>query len=287
MLLEFMPPENVLLLSIIVLFFGLCIGSFLNVVIYRLPIMLERGWRNDAIMMLELEGQYPLDKSTYNLAFPLSACPECGAAVKPWQNIPVISFLFLKGKCHSCQNPISTRYPIVEIITGMVSVLAFMKFGISYQFLAMLLLTYISIALMGIDFDHYILPDILTLPLLWLGLILNTQSLFVPLLDAVWGAVLGYGVLWSVFWLFKLITGKDGMGFGDFKLLAAYGAWFGWQVLPNIVLLSSVVGAACGLFLIVAHGRDSQVPMPFGPFIAGAAWLVVMFPDIFILFEIF
>ena len=244
--------------------------------------MLERQWRNEAIMMLELEDQLALDDSKYNLAFPLSACPKCGSTVKPWQNIPVLSFLLLKGKCHSCNNPISVRYPIVEMITGILSILVFVKFGASYEFLAALLLTYVSISLVGIDFDHQVLPDILTLPLLWCGLMLNTQALFVPLLDAVWGAFLGYGVLWSIFWLFKLATGKDGMGFGDFKLLAAYGAWFGWQVLPNIVLLSSIIGAACGLFLIVVHGRDSQVPMPYGPFIAGAAWLTITFPEIFL-----
>jgi len=284
--LELMQPENVVLLYVSVLIFGLCIGSFLNVVIYRLPIMLERQWRNESIMMLDLEDHLAIDESKYNLAFPLSACPKCGSTVKPWQNIPVFSFLLLKGKCHTCKTPISIRYPTVELITGLLSIVVFMQFGISYEFLAMLLLTYVSVALVGIDFDHQVLPDILTLPLLWCGLLLNTQMLFVPLIDAIWGAALGYGVLWSVFWVFKFATGKDGMGFGDFKLLAAYGAWFGWQVLPNIILMSSVIGAVCGIFLIIVHGRDSQVPMPFGPFIAGAAWLTVVFPEIFILFDI-
>ena len=285
MLLELLQPEHVLLLSIIVFAFGLSTGSFLNVVIYRLPVMLERQWRNEAIMMLELEEQMPLDETRYNRAFPRSACPHCGAMVKAWQNIPVVSYLLLKGACHSCQSPISWRYPVVELLTGILSLLVFMKFGISYQFLAMLLLTYISIALIGIDYDHQVLPDVLTLPLLWIGLVLNTDQLFVPLTDALWGAVAGYGVLWVIFWLFKMATGKEGMGFGDFKLLAAYGAWFGWQVLPNIVLVSSLVGALCGLLLIVLRGRDSQVPIAFGPFIAAAAWLTVMYPDYVVPFK--
>lgn len=276
-----------MLLALLVFCFGLCIGSFLNVVIYRLPVMLDRQWRGEAITLLGLDEEIlTVEKPRFNLAFPASACPHCGAVVKAWQNIPLISFLLLKGKCHSCKNPISIRYPLVEILTAVLSVIVLVKVGLSWQLPALLLLTYISISLIGIDFDHCLLPDILTLPLLWLGLLINTQAMFVSLPSAVWGAALGYSVLWAVFWLFKLITGKDGMGFGDFKLLAAYGAWFGWQVLPNIILVSSLTGALCGLFLIAFHGRNSQVPMPFGPFIAGAAWLTALFPGYFVLFDL-
>lgn len=275
------------MLSLLVFCFGLCIGSFLNVVIYRLPVMLDRQWHAEALAILGLDDEMvTVERPRLNLAYPASACPHCGAAVRFWQNIPVISFLLLRGRCYSCRNPISVRYPLVELLAALLSVLVFLKVGLTWQLPAMLLLLYVSIALIGIDVDHCLLPDVLTLPLLWLGLLLNTQALFVSLPDAVWGAALGYSVLWVVFWLFKLITGKEGMGFGDFKLLAAYGAWFGWQVLPNIVLLSSLAGALWGLSLIFFRGRDSQVPMPFGPFIAAAALATAFFPDYVVIFDL-
>ena len=269
-----------LLFFFFTLFVGLSVGSFLNVVIYRLPIMLERQWVQEAKGILELEPD--TEQKVFNLALPHSSCPGCGTVIRAWQNIPVLSYLFLRGKCASCRVAISPRYPFVELVTGVASIFLYLQIGPSLLLLAFLLMTYISIALIGIDFDHQILPDVLTLPLLWLGLLINTQSFFVPLEDAVWGAIFGYGSLWSVYWMFKWVTGKEGMGFGDFKLLAAYGAWFGWQVLPNIILLSSLVGAVLGVILIVVKGRDSQQPMPFGPFIAIAAWLTSVYPEIFI-----
>ena len=262
--------------------FSLCIGSFLNVVIYRLPIMLQREWQQEAKWIL----QQPDDNeqtTRFNLAFPASACPNCQQPIKAWQNIPVISYLMLRGKCAGCQQGISIRYPAVELLTGVLGVLLAIKFGVSTQFLALLLFTYVAIALTGIDYDTQLLPDNLVLPLLWLGLLLNTQSLFVSLQDAVIGAAIGYGFLWSVFWLFKIVTGKEGMGYGDFKLMAAFGAWFGWQVLPNIVLLSSLVGALFGISLMLWKKMDKDKPMPFGPFIIVAGWLTVIYPNYFVI----
>lgn len=276
---EILQPEYRWLLSALVFLFGLCIGSFLNVVIYRLPLMLQREWHQDALFQLQLDDEIPTVPSPrFNLAFPPSACPGCGQKIQPWQNIPMVSYLFLLGRCHGCRQPISCRYPLVELATGVLSVVVLWQFGPSWQTVALLLLTYLSIAMVGIDADHHLLPDVLTLPLLWLGLLLNTGSLFVPLADAVWGAALGYGVLWSVFQVFRLATGKEGMGFGDFKLLAAFGAWFGWQILPGIILLSSLTGTLYGAYLMLHHKRDSQAPMPYGPFIAGAAWALALFP---------
>ncbi|NRB40087.1 MAG: prepilin peptidase [Pseudomonadales bacterium] len=267
------------LLFLFVGLISLCIGSFLNVVIYRLPIMLQMQWQQEAYFVLEKEQEKEPEK--FNLSVPNSSCPKCKAAIKPWHNIPVLSYLMLLGKCHSCKAPISIRYPLVEAVTALVCLLLLAQFGMGWQFVSLWVLTLVFIALIGIDFDHQLLPDNLTLPLMWLGLLLNTQTLFVPLLDAVWGAAAGYLTLWSIFWLFKLVTGKDGMGYGDFKLLAVCGAWFGWAVLPNIILLSSAVGAVLGIVLIVVRGRDSQQPMPFGPFIAIAAWLTVVYPQWF------
>lgn len=256
--------------------FSLCVGSFLNVVIYRLPKMLEQQWQQEARYYLEME---PIEQERFNLAVPASTCPSCQYKIAAWQNIPVVSYLFLKGRCAECQSKISLRYPLVEAATAVLAVLVFMHWGASLQSLAMIGLTYVCIALALIDYDEKLLPDSLVLPLLWLGLLLNTQAVFVSLPDAVFGAAAGYGVLWGIFWLFKLATGKDGMGYGDFKLMAAFGAWFGWQILPNVILLSSLVGAILGLALIAMglHRRDQS--MPFGPFIIVAAWLTVMYPE--------
>ena len=272
------------LLFLFVGLISLCIGSFLNVVIYRVPVMIERQWKQEARFVLEMDEEAEPEK--FNLSVPNSTCPKCKSAIKPWQNIPVISYLFLRGKCASCKAPISWRYPFVEAITALACCVLLLQFGMGWQFVALWLLTFVFIALIGIDYDHQLLPDSLVLPLMWLGLLVNTQGLFVPLSQAVWGAAIGYLSLWSVFWVFKLITGKDGMGYGDFKLLAVCGAWFGWSILPNIILVSSAVGAVLGFALILFKGRDSQKPMPYGPFIAIAAWLSVVYPQWFMVSDL-
>ena len=253
---------------------GLCVGSFLNVVIHRLPKMLERGWQAQCA---ELRGETPDPGPTYNLAVPRSACPACGARITALQNIPVVSWLALRGRCAGCKAPISGRYPMVEVMGGVLAACAIWHFGVTSQGIAACGLLWSLLALTMIDFDTQLLPDGITLPLLWAGLIVNLWNTFAPLSDAVIGAVAGYLSLWAVYWAFKLIRGKEGMGYGDFKLLAALGAWLGWQVLPVIVLLSSVVGACIGMALIVFKGRDHSVPMAFGPFLAIAGAIALFF----------
>ncbi|KMT66126.1 prepilin peptidase [Catenovulum maritimum] len=254
--------------------FSLLVGSFLNVVIYRLPIMLERDWRKECEELLadELKGKKikPADNENFNLIVPNSTCPKCKKAIKPWQNIPVLSWLFLRGKCANCQNPISIRYPIMELLTATLGLWAAYYYGVSSLTLWALIFTFILISLCFIDLDTMLLPDQLTLGLLWLGLLVNINHSFVSLEDAVIGAALGYMSLWSVFQLFKLITGKEGMGFGDFKLLAALGAWMGWQALPVIIILSSLVGAVIGIAMLKLQQKDSQQAIPFGPYLAVA-----------------
>jgi len=262
--------------------FGLLVGSFLNVVIYRLPVMLEREWKSQCRQLLAEDADNsfdPTSEETFNLVKPDSRCQHCAAAIKPWQNIPVVSFLLLRGKCASCGASISKRYPIIELVSGLLSAFIAYYFGFSLEMMSMLLLTWMLIALTMIDFDHQLLPDNITIPLLWLGLALNTTGLFTPLPDAIWGAIFGYLTLWGVYWLFKLATGKEGMGYGDFKLLAALGAWFGWQALPVIVLLSSLVGAVVGITLMMVLGRDKNVPIPFGPYLAAAGWIAAIWGD--------
>ena len=263
-LLEEVASSSILSLWLIITV-SACIGSFLNVVIYRLPIMMQRQWKLDASEYLELPAP-KLDPERFNLAYPDSTCPKCQNKIKPWFNIPVLGWLMLKGKCYDCDLPISFRYPFVEALTASLCVLLYYAYGPTIALLAMLIFTYVCVALTGIDYDHQLLPDVLVLPLLWLGLILNTQQVFVPLDHAVLGAAAGYGVLWSIFWVFKLITKKDGMGYGDFKLMACFGAWFGWQILPNIILLSSLVGAVLGLLLIVFKGERFSTANAFWPF---------------------
>jgi len=253
---------------------GLCIGSFLNVVIHRLPKMLERGWHAQCA---ELRGESPAPEPPYNLVVPRSACPACGAQITALQNIPVVSWLALGGKCASCKAPISARYPIIEIVGGLLAAYAIWHFGPTLRGLAACVLLWSLTALTMIDIDTQLLPDDLTLPLLWAGLIVNLAGLFAPLRDAVIGAVAGYLSLWTIYWLFKLIRSKEGMGHGDFKLLGALGAWLGWQVLPVIVLLSSVVGAVIGITLIVFKGRDNQLPLAFGPYLAIAGAIALFF----------
>jgi leader peptidase (prepilin peptidase)/N-methyltransferase len=253
---------------------GLCVGSFLNVVIHRLPKMLERGWEEQCA---ELRGETPAPAAAYNLVVPRSACPSCGARITALQNIPVVSWLALGGRCAGCKAPISVRYPAVEVLGGLLAAAAIWRFGATAQGLSACALLWSLLALTMIDFDTQLLPDGITLPLLWGGLIVNLWSTFAPLGDAVIGAVAGYLSLWSIYWLFKLIRGKEGMGYGDFKLLAALGAWLGWQLLPVIVLLSSVVGAVIGIALIVFKGRDHSIPLAFGPYLAIAGAIALFF----------
>ncbi len=253
---------------------GLCVGSFLNVVIHRLPKMLESDWKAECAV---LSGNPIPDAPVYNLVVPRSACPACGHRITALENIPVVSWLALRGRCRSCRARISGRYPIVEILGGLLAVAAIVAFGATAKGAAACLLLWTLLALTMIDADTQLLPDNLTLPLVWAGLVVNLWGVFAPLSSAVIGAVAGYLTLWSIYWLFKLIRGKEGMGYGDFKLLAALGAWLGWTMLPLIVLLSSVVGAVIGLALIAFRGRDHDVPIPFGPYlaIAGAIALFV------------
>lgn len=264
-------------LSISLTVLGLVVGSFLNVVIYRLPEMMEAQWRRD---YAEFSGEAPEESPKLSLAFPGSRCPHCDAEIKPTQNIPVLSYLALGGKCAACKAPISVRYPIVEAITAFLWVLCGLQFGVSNALAGAMFLTAVLVVLTAIDLDHQLLPDSLTLPLVWIGLLLNIDNTFVSLESAVLGAVFGYLCLWSVFWLFKIVTGKEGMGHGDFKLLAALGAWFGLAALPTIVLLSSVVGAVLGVALIVTGKQDRETPMPFGPFLAGAGLIHLFYPSI-------
>lgn len=245
--------------------FGLMVGSFLNVVIHRLPKMMEIEWHNNC---LELQGKEAPNTIKYSLSSPRSTCPKCGHMISALENIPIISYLALRGKCRNCKNPIGIRYPLIEALTGVLIGLVSWKFGYSTTTLFAWAFTFTLIALTFIDFDTQLLPDDMTLPLLWLGLLFNLNTGFTDLKAAVIGAAAGYLILWSVYWLFKLVTGKEGMGYGDFKLLAAIGAWFGWQLLPAVILLSSVLGAVIGISLIVFTKRGREVPMPFGPFLA-------------------
>lgn len=252
---------------------GLLVGSFLNVVIHRLPKMMEREWHSQCA---ELNGLTPTPTSPYNLVVPRSACPHCGHAITALENIPVLSYLFLRGKCAGCAVAISPRYPLVEAVSGMLSAFAAWHFGFGLAGFAAILFIWALIALTCIDFDTQLLPDSITLPLLWVGLLLNLNGAFTTLENSVIGAVAGYLVLWSVYWMFKLVTGKEGMGFGDFKLLAAIGAWLGWSMLPLVILLSSAVGAVIGIVLIVVAKHGRNIPIPFGPYLAGGG-LIALF----------
>lgn len=261
-----------LYLSIAVL--GLIVGSFLNVVIHRLPIMMEREWRRQCEELAGTEGS---QQEAYNLVFPRSGCPHCGHKIKAWENIPVVSYLLLKGRCAGCKTRISLQYPLVETLTAALSVWVIAHFGPGAAGFSALLLTWALIALSVIDIRHTLLPDDITLPFLWLGLLLSIQGIHTTPVDAILGAALGYGSLYAVFHAFKWITGKDGMGFGDLKLFALFGAWLGWQALPGIILLSSLVGAVTGIALILFVGRNRQLPIPFGPFLSVAGWLYLMY----------
>jgi len=254
--------------------FGLLIGSFLNVVVYRLPVMAQRELDN---YIAHEAGKELPHQDRFNLMVPRSACPHCGHRISALENIPIVSWLLLRGKCSACKAPISARYPVVEAATGLLSAVLVWNLGSGWLGLAGLAFTYFLIAMTLIDYDTKTLPDDLTYPLLWLGLLINLNGTIVPLRDAVIGAMAGYVSLWAVYWLFKLVTGKEGMGYGDFKLLAALGAWMGWAMLPTIIILSSVVGALVGISLIVFARRDRNNPIPFGPYLAAAGMIALLY----------
>jgi len=255
---------------------GLLVGSFLNVVILRLPRMMEIAWKRECREILELPAE---PEERFSLVYPPSRCPGCGAAVRPWQNVPIVSWLLLRGRCSSCRAPISVQYPIVEAVSGLMSGVCAWHFGWGLQLAAALLLTWALIALTVIDLRTMLLPDSITLPLLWLGLALALWPVFADLGSAVVGAMAGYLSLWTIYHLFRLATGKEGMGYGDFKLLGALGAWMGWQALPMIVLLSSLVGALVGVGLILARRVGREMPIPFGPYLAAAGWIALIWGD--------
>jgi len=269
------------LLLVYAVIIGMIVGSFLNVVIYRLPLMMERDWRAQCHEFLDMPAPEPGKDSlaVFNLAMPPSHCPHCKHRIGASENIPVLSFLWQRGKCKHCRVPISPRYPIMEAVTGLLSAVIVYHYGFGWVTLALLVFMWILITLTMIDIDHQLLPDDLTIPLLWLGLLVNAHDGLVPLRDAVLGAAGGYLVLWGVYHAFKLLTGKEGMGYGDFKLLGALGAWLGWQAVPEIILLSSVAGAVVGLSLVVLKGRDKEVPMPFGPYLAAAGFIALLWGD--------
>jgi leader peptidase (prepilin peptidase) / N-methyltransferase len=273
-------PETVVPVSLLymgLLCLGLVVGSFLNVVIYRLPLMMEFRWRRDCCELLEVEQEK--QEAPLNLATPNSHCPVCKTAIKPWQNIPVLSYLLLRGKCGNCATPISARYPVLELVSGLMTLALAWFFDLSPALLGAALLTWALIVLTVIDIDHQLLPDDITLPLMWLGLLFNLTATYATLSDAVIGAMAGYLILWSIYWIFKLLTGKEGMGYGDFKLLAALGAWLGWQALPLVILLSSLVGAVCGVALMIIKRRGKEIPIPFGPYLAMAGWIALLWGD--------
>lgn len=271
--------------------FAATIGSFLNVVIHRFPVMMKREWQQECNQYLQEYHEdtvkkigidqlnKPIDAfpEKYNLVVPGSACPKCKTSIKPWHNLPIIGWLMLKGKCAACHAPISSRYPIIEFITGLLIATLAWHFGPSWQFVFASTLTFVLVALTGIDLDEMLLPDQMTLPLLWLGLIINLNHTFASPTDAIIGAAAGYLSLWSIFWLFKILTGKEGMGYGDFKLLAVFGAWLGWQMLPLVLLLSSLVGAVVGITMIISKRLKQGNPIPFGPYIAAAGWIALLF----------
>lgn len=274
-----MTPFDLLLgsplaFTLCALFIGLLVGSFLNVVIHRLPLMLERAWHAEAREVLALDPEPP--QPAYNLLVPHSACPHCGHRIRAWENIPILSYLLLRGRCASCKVPIGRRYPLVELASGLLAGFIAWHFGPGWQAGSLMLLTWGLLALCLIDADRQILPDVLVLPLLWLGLLVNIGGVHASLADAVWGALAGYLSLWTVYWLFKLVTGKEGMGYGDFKLLAMIGAWGGWQVLPLTILLSSLVGAVLGTIMLRLRDASKATPIPFGPYLAIAGWIALL-----------
>ena len=270
-------PEAI---TAVVFCFGLVVGSFLNVVILRLPQQLKAQWRNDSEVFLGIAQEDTNEaQPTNTLLWPPSHCTNCGQQIKPWQNIPVISYLLLRGRCNNCSHAISLQYPFVELLTGFMLAVTIAYIGDAINAIYAIIFTLCLIALAGIDVNEKLLPDQITLPLLWIGLFANINGTFVPLPDAVAGAIAGYMSLWSLYWMFKLVTGKEGMGYGDFKLLAALGAWLGWQMLPLVILISSTFGAVFGLAAILLGGQGRNLQIPFGPFLAGAGWIALLWGD--------
>ncbi len=257
----------------VVTIFGLMIGSFLNVVIHRLPEMMKRNWLQQCA---DLRGEIVKTEPAFNLITPRSTCPQCGHRIAVWENIPIISYLFLRGQCSRCHTRISLRYPVIEAITALMSGLIAWQYGFGFATIAILCFVWALIALAVIDLDTQLLPDDITLPLIWMGLLFNLNNGFTDIESAIIGAVAGYASLWTIYWCFKLATGKEGMGYGDFKLLSAIGAWLGWGMLPLVILLSSLVGALVGVGLIVAARLHKNIPIPFGPYLVGGA-LIALF----------
>ncbi|MEC9359845.1 MAG: A24 family peptidase [Pseudomonadota bacterium] len=275
-LIELLSNSPALLLAACAIL-GLLVGSFLNVVILRLPRMMEAGWKQEASAIL---GLTPTEADPISLMHPASSCPGCGARIRAWQNIPVVSWLLLRGRCAKCGTSISIQYPLVELAASLLAAGCAWTFGWGLPLAGALVLAWTLLALAVIDWRTQLLPDGMTLPLLWLGLLLNVGETYVPLSEAVIGAAAGYLLLWLVFHAFRLVTGKEGMGYGDFKLLGAIGAWFGWSALPSLILLSSVVGALVGIALMVFKRHDRNIPIAFGPYIAGAGLVMLLFGNI-------
>ena len=278
LIVQFLQANPVVFIACVMVL-GLIIGSFLNVVIYRLPVMMEREWREQCAELLEQPSSLEEQTEPFNLVGPRSRCPECGHGITVLENVPVVSWLFLGGRCSACGTKISIRYPAIELLTGVMSAVVAWHFGFGIQAACALLMTWALIALSFIDIDQQLLPDSITLPFLWLGLAINLFGVFTGLESAVIGAMAGYCVLWVVFQLFRLLTGKEGMGFGDFKLLALLGAWLGWQHLPATILVASVLGAGVGIALIVFRRHDRNIPIPFGPYLAAAGWVALLWGE--------
>ena len=270
-------PEAI---TAVVFCFGLVVGSFLNVVILRLPQQLKAQWKNDSEVFLGIVQEDKNEVQPSNtLLWPPSHCTNCGQQIKPWQNIPVISYLLLRGRCNNCSHAISLQYPFVELLTGFMLAVTVAYIGDAINAIYAIIFTLCLIALAGIDVNEKLLPDQITLPLLWVGLFANINGTFAPLPDAVTGAIAGYLSLWSLYWMFKLVTGREGMGYGDFKLLSALGAWLGWQMLPLVILISSTFGAVFGVAAILLGGQGRNLQIPFGPFLAGAGWIALLWGD--------
>ncbi len=268
--------------------FAIClvVGSFLNVVIYRLPVMMEREWRAQCEEMAKSPTVSEVPEERFDLVVPRSRCPSCGTMIKAWQNIPVVSYLLLGGKCAKCKASISARYPVVEMMTGVLAALCAWRFGAGPEAIMAIVMTLALVPVAMIDADTQLIPDSIVLPLMWIGLAMSlyhpvagAETLFIAPQDAIIGAMAGYLSLWSIYWLFKLVTGKEGMGYGDFKLLAALGAWLGWQQLPMIILMSAVVGAVVGITMVVLTKHERSVPIPFGPYLAAAGWISMLWGD--------
>jgi len=278
--------ESAPLFIAVVFAFCLIIGSFLNVVIYRLPIMMEREWREQCEEMAKSPTVTEVPEERFDLVVPRSRCPSCGQLIKAWQNIPVVSYLILGGKCAKCGESISARYPIVEMMTAVLAALCAWRFGVGPEAIMAIVMTLALVPVAMIDADTQLIPDSIVLPLMWIGLamslyhpVVGAETLFVAPHDAIVGAIAGYLSLWCIYWLFKLVTGKEGMGYGDFKLLAALGAWLGWQQLPLIILMSAVVGAIVGIAIMVIRKHDRSVPIPFGPYLAAAGWISMLWGE--------